>query len=130
MSEKRQQTVKISTNYQLTVKSSTKRHESGAKRKKLDETQKTSYFITVTGVKAYAMTVKHSRIRTVSPEHRFHALVLSLSMSFLKERFNLSRSLLWNLLRLVCDPFLGGDDEILLLGLCSEFWEVLELTLE
>lgn len=49
-----------------------------------------------------------------------HELVRSLSQQSFRrsERFNLSSSRLWNLLRLDCEPFFGGDDDILLHGLC------------
>jgi hypothetical protein len=34
------------------------------------------------------------------------------------------------LFRLDSEPFFGGDDEVLLMGLCRLLWEVLELALE
>jgi len=58
-------------------------------------------------------------------------LVLSLSESLLlNDRFNLSNSLLWNLLRLDVDPLLGGEQEALFTGLWRLLWDVLELALE
>ena len=58
-------------------------------------------------------------------------LVLSLSESlFLSDFFNLSNNLLWNLFKLDWDPFFGGDDAVLLMGLCKLLCEVLELFLE
>ncbi|PSN58057.1 hypothetical protein C0J52_02052 [Blattella germanica] len=47
-----------------------------------------------------------------------------------KDRFNLSTSRLWNLLREDCDPDLGGDEEVDLLGDCKLDWEAREDALE
>jgi hypothetical protein len=47
-----------------------------------------------------------------------------------KERFNLSTKRLWNLFNEDCDPDLGGDEEVDLLGDCRLDWEAREDALE
>lgn len=46
------------------------------------------------------------------------------------DRFSLSTSLLWNLFNDDCDPDLGGEEEVDLLGDCKLDWEAREDALE
>lgn len=50
--------------------------------------------------------------------------------AFLNDLFNLSTRRLWNLFNELELPVLGGDEPVLLLGLCNELCDVLDDVLE
>lgn len=54
----------------------------------------------------------------------------AVSSAFFNDLFNLSTSRLWNLFRELELPVFGGDEPVLLLGLCNELWDALEDVLE